>query len=414
MDEPVDSFLLPYEWEKEQSNVWSKPIITFQDNGDNDSATFKNMEEEIDLLTDPEIKTIRRNFFRHILIIVDACDESNLNDYKPLRFEFALSLAVKTVEGLLKLSDPFIKLSVWFIGKLGCYELFDFEPIGKDHMKRITYNVHRASFLMDKKKTFQEGGKFSMAKVLLDCCKYFDAKHLDGSLAGLEVLLFLTSTRSNDIEVSNLNLSDVIQRVVGKKVIISIVGLAAEVFLFKKIAANTGGHYVVVQSLENFSIQMDPLILPQPARTGLQGTSQERLGFPQIFIPSDPLEGILLCSLHSDISKHESKHYKVQKQHESLYKCPICATFVCSIPFLCPGCGILLTSAEQLATKASLLSGPPSFQKIDHHQTSDVTCFCCQQSAHVCCGKCDSSYCLECAKIMSHDTVTCVGCMLTR
>lgn len=130
------------------------------------------------------------------------------------------------------------------------------------------------------------------------------------------------------------NIHDTIQALKNARVRVSVIGLAAEVYICKKVCTETGGTYSVALSEPHF----DELLLahsqPPPTRAEEAAAKLVRMGFPSRGLR----RGSEIVFVGEDATKLDA-----------WYTCPTCGAHVVDLPTTCPRCQLTLVSSQQLA-----------------------------------------------------------------
>ena len=225
-----------------------------------------------------------------------------------------------------------------------------------------------------------------------------------------EILLITGSL--NTCDPDNINLS--IQRAIDEGVRCSIISLAAEVQIFKRLAKSTQGAYDVCIDESHLRDLLLYHTNPPPSKPG-QEASLIKMGFPIYSVESQP--ALCLCHIGQDLSE-------IELLSKPTFSCPQCASRYCEVPIECRGCGLPLVSASHLARSYQHLFPVPPFEerefKLDliHTSRESMQCSACSvqftnnQKVFFCThSQCGSSYCIDC-DIYIHETLhSCPNCV---
>ncbi|KYN31121.1 General transcription factor IIH subunit 2 [Trachymyrmex septentrionalis] len=191
----------------------------------------------------------------------------------------------------------------------------------------------------------------------------------------------------------------------------SVIGLAAELYICKRMANITGGEHSVALDDKHYKEQLNAHIDPPPAATRLDA-ALVKMGFPHHALHSNaPDTSITVCMCHAHNSDETVKFMTTG------YLCPQCLSKHCELPVECRACGLTLVSAPHLARSYHYLFPVDPFKEIA--PDSDYTiCFGCQKAIAqkdkkvYTCGKCNQMFCLDC-EIFIHEILhTCPGCAI--
>ena len=187
---------------------------------------------------------------------------------------------------------------------------------------------------------------------------------------------------------------------------VSIIGLAAKVFVFERIAEETNGDYFVPVSLEHLEDILHSFVIP-PEQLKNQKPCLLPFGFAAIAESKMPafdlfkfLDNAPTIDNPPDVPKYGG------------YICPRCGSRVFTIPCYCPVCKDFLISPAYLKRTVIHLSPIPPFT-VEPPQ-SGLACLGCNklltEEARVCplCNKC---FCENCDKFIHETLQSCPGCI---
>nr|XP_032517304.1 general transcription factor IIH subunit 2-like [Danaus plexippus plexippus] len=189
----------------------------------------------------------------------------------------------------------------------------------------------------------------------------------------------------------------------------SIIGLAAEVRICKKLCQDTGGEYGVVLD----DVHYRSLLLEQtspPARARALDAGLVKMGFPHTPQPSsdqpesDPPITLCMCHLEEGEGVVGEGHL-----------CPQCRSKYCSLPAQCRTCGLTLASAPHLARSYHHLFPVEPFEELPNEGQAQF-CFGCLRSFTendkqiYRCRRCTEFYCWECEGVVSSTLHVCGSC----
>ncbi|VDD85898.1 unnamed protein product [Enterobius vermicularis] len=233
-------------------------------------------------------------------------------------------------------------------------------------------------------------GEFSLQNSLTLAMK--SLKDLPG-YASREVIAIISSLSTCD--PSNIFATfEVLKR---SNIQCSVIGLNAEVFVYKKLATTTSGRYDVVLDKSHFEILLGEHVNPPKAKKDFE-TSVVRMGFPS----RQNIEDVTFCLCHQS------------EQREPLgrgFLCPQCGARYCSLPVECRICKLTLISAPQLARSFLHLLPLAAFKEIDSKEGE--TCFGCDRILDekcFSCKNCESVFCLDCDLLLHESLQICPAC----
>lgn len=312
---------------------------------------------------------------RHVYIVVDMSESMLDLDLKPAR----ISVTLKLVEDFLE-------------------QFFDQNPISQVGL--ITTRDKRA----EKVTELNGSGKIllnGLKKLSPGSCKGEPSiqNSLQVALSSLknlpkhtskEVLMLIGSLTTCD--PSDINAT--IKSCVDHNVRCSIIGLAAEVMVFKKLAKETKGSYGVILDEHHYKELLHQHLLPPPASVSTE-SSLIRMGFPTPVAESVP--SMCVCHLTNNTNFSRSGYF-----------CPQCNSKYCDLPVECQICGLTLVSSAHLARSYHHLFPVEAADEVP----DAGTCFSCttQVTSGFKCNACSQYFCCDCDNFIHESLHVCPGC----
>ncbi|KAH3827488.1 hypothetical protein DPMN_129423 [Dreissena polymorpha] len=192
----------------------------------------------------------------------------------------------------------------------------------------------------------------------------------------------------------------------------SMVGLAAEVHICKRLCTDTNGQYTVILDEGHFKDLLNQHTSPPPAQNNTE-SSLIRMGFPHHQLGGEK-DKPAMCMCHLDSKT-------VEGFSTTGYFCPQCKSKYCELPVECKACGLTLVSAPHLARSYHHLF--PLDQSIemssaDFDPGQNIYCYGCQIKIRdptvYRCRRCNNLFCIDC-DIFVHETLhSCPGCACSR
>lgn len=336
--------------------------------------------------------TARLGMMRHLFIVLDGSEAMSIQDLKPTR----LICSIKLLEGFIDeffYQNPISQLGLIVTKNKRAEKISDLSGNTKKHLKEIKGLLGSTPL----------AGEPSLQNSLELALK--SLKNLP-SHASREILIIMGSLTTCDPG----NISESIQNLKTEGVRCSVINLAAELHICKKISTSTGGEHGVVLDDKHFKDQLYMHIDPPPAATRLEA-ALVKMGFPHHSLSTlgTDTTPISVCMCHAD-SKDEPV-----KLTSAGYLCPQCLSKHCDLPVECRSCGLTLVSAPHLARSYHYLFPVKHFDEVDFNETLK-NCFGCQKKltsldkkVYVC-EKCSHSFCLDCEIFIHESLHTCPGC----
>ncbi|KAK2167862.1 hypothetical protein LSH36_23g09001 [Paralvinella palmiformis] len=283
---------------------------------------------------------VRLGMMRHLFLAIDMSQSMTDQDLKPNRL-------IATA-----------KLLEYFIN-----EYFDQNPISQlgillTQSKRAEKYTelggnpkrHIASLQKLKEKTCQ--GEPSLQNTLELAASTL--KHMPSHTSREVLVIFgsLTTCDPGDINETIKNLK-------ASNIRCSVIGLAAEVRICKKICQETRGRYCVILDESHFKELLTQQVSPPPATANTE-SSLIKMGFPhhQLGAGSDKDEKPSMCMCKNGEGFGTGGYF-----------CPQCKSKYCELPVECKACGLTLVSAPHLARSYHHLFPLEAFQEI---QLADI------------------------------------------
>ena len=312
---------------------------------------------------------------RHVYVVIDASEAMALFDLKPSR----MAVTCKLVE--------------MFLG-----EFFDQNPISQIGI--MTMSKRTATKVCELNNS---------CKVVMDALKAIPVDSCEGepslqNCLELSLLTFKNLPKHTSKEVIILmgslttcdpgDINKTIDSLVEAGVRVSIIGLAAEIHVCRKLALKTKGSYNIILDEHHFRDLLNRHLQPPPANQNTE-SSLIRMGFPTPV--SDGTPSICLCHLKTNGSYTRTGYF-----------CPECKSKYCELPTECRICGMTLVSSAHLARSYHHLFPVKPFDEV----SSPNTCFSCKEPFNTGykCTSCKSEFCSDC-DIFIHDSLhVCPGC----
>ncbi|KAJ2662031.1 hypothetical protein IWW48_002090 [Coemansia sp. RSA 1200] len=302
-----------YAWEEEYKRSWD--AIQEDDSGSIQSAVKHMSEQQLRRKRRPrDTSAIQRGIIRHLVVVVDQSDSMGIKDMLPSRIHATLAVLHSFVGEFFD-QNPISQISV-IATKDGLAEkLSDLSGNPVDHVNALGDRRNR-----------DLAGEPSVQNALELAMHTLRRAPTHGVREIVCVLGSLTTCDPGDIERTLDALKHCDVRV-------SIVHLAAEVHVYRRICRETNGLYTVPESEHSMRDALFDHVPPPPVVSARSKADMIQMGFPikasNAVVPTP-------CVCHHVLSF-------------SGYICPRCKSKVCSLPTDCDVCGLPLVSAPHLA-----------------------------------------------------------------
>ncbi|XP_062579817.1 general transcription factor IIH subunit 2-like [Saccostrea cucullata] len=379
-----------YRWETEYERTWE--AIQEDEKGSLQASVDDIVSKAKRRKLLEKISNVRLGMMRHLFLIIDISEAMSDQDLKPTRLLSTLKLLEYFVEEYFD-QNPISQLGIITTKNKRAEKISE---LGGNPRRHITMLQSLADQVCHGEPSLQNS--LELANQTL--------RHMPGH-ASREVLVVLGSLTTCDPE----NIHSTISVLKDGNVRCSVIGLAAEVCICKKLCKETHGSYNVILDESHFKDLLTHHVTPPPATASTE-SSLIRMGFPHHQLSSDKEERPSMCMCHLD-SKNG------QGFSSTGYFCPQCKSKYCELPIECKACGLTLVSAPHLARSYHHLFPLEQFREIPVAQIgSNVICFSClstvQELNVYVCNNCEQIFCLDC-DLFIHETLhSCPGCASSR
>lgn len=379
-----------YRWETEYEKTWE--AIREDEHG----LLTSSLEEIVHKSRRKrmlEKKNLKLGMMRHLYLIIDLSDAMQEPDLKPTRQICTLKLLETFVSEYFD-QNPISQLGIIVTRNKRAEKITELAGNPKQHIT-VLQNTSKLSC----------AGEPSLQNALELATQILRFMPTHTSREVLIIFGSLTTCDPGDI-------SETIDNLVSHNVRCSIIGLAAELNVCRRITTATKGTYNVVIDDSHFRELLYDQVSPPPATSNTE-SSLIRMGFPYHQSKSEGKPSMCMCHVDSKIP------------HEGFgtegYYCPQCNSKYCELPVECKACGLTLVSAPHLARSFHHLFPLDCFNEVlvsTIELDDEKYCYSClntfkEQTVYQC-GVCKKIFCLEC-DLFIHDTLhSCPGCSSSR
>ncbi|XP_032517718.2 general transcription factor IIH subunit 2 [Danaus plexippus] len=377
-----------YRWETGYEKTWE--AIKEDEDGLVEGLVAEFAQKAARKAIAPKRGPVRLGMMRHLLVAIDCSEAMTSQDLKPTRFLCTLKLLEKFVEEFFD-QNPLSQLGIVTMKNKRAEKITELSGNVRKHIKAVQSLSNLALT-----------GEPSLQNTLELAGRTL--RPLPGHASRELLVLFgsLTTCDPGDITTT-------IQTLKTDGIRCSIIGLAAEVRICKKLCQDTGGEYGVVLD----DVHYRSLLLEQtspPARARALDAGLVKMGFPHTPQPSsdqpesDPPITLCMCHLEEGEGVVGEGHL-----------CPQCRSKYCSLPAQCRTCGLTLASAPHLARSYHHLFPVEPFEELPNEGQAQF-CFGCLRSFTdndkqiYRCRRCTEFYCWECEGVVSSTLHVCGSC----
>lgn len=328
-------------------------------------------------LTDRPAK-VRLGIIRYIYIVIDCSSAMAEKFLLPSR----LNVTLKVINSFL---DKFSEQNP--ISQIGIIVCKDKRA---DRLVPLTGNVRLLKEGLSTLTEISCRGEFSLHNCLYLAMKCL--KDLPGH-ASREIISIVASLSTCD--PSNIfGTFEILRR---NNIRCSVVGLNAEVFVYKRLCTATSGRYDVILDAAHFELVVSDHTNPPIAKKTLE-SGIVRMGFPSHEI----IKNAAFCLCHQS---------EVRPPFGRGFLCPQCGARYCSLPVECRICRLTLISAPQLARSFHHLIPLSAFKDVD--TPNGGSCFGCSRvldEKSFACKQCNTLYCIDCDLLLHESLQLCPSC----
>ncbi|GMH32946.1 hypothetical protein BSKO_00780 [Bryopsis sp. KO-2023] len=339
---------------------------------------------------------IRKGMIRYMQVVMDVSSAAAVVDLKPNRFTVMVSLLKTFVREFFD-QNPLSQLGILLMKNGQAEKLSELSASPEYLLKRLGGNVDLEGCV-----SLQNG-----LNLALESLKTVPTH---GHREIVCLMAALNSCDPGDIRQT-------IKELKKERVRVSFIGLAAEVFVCKSIAEETGGPYHVASTEKHLEDTLIGLVPPPPAPARATQATLVRMGFPEKN-PDGP-KGFAFTGEDSQIL-------------DGGYTCNRCKARVRDLPCECHVCGLALVSSPHIARAYHHLFPVDPFDEVsqdDEHLMADrdrMECVEREEEANCCfgcfanlwdqagvvlqCKHCRNLFCFECDSYIHSSLHNCPGC----
>jgi transcription initiation factor TFIIH subunit 2 len=290
---------------------------------------------------------------RHLFMILDCSDSMSNQDLKPTRLLCTIKLLENFIDEFFD-QNPISQIGIIIMHNKRAEKISDLAGNSRKHVKAVNGLKHTSLV-----------GEPSLQNSLEMALKALKLLPMHASREILVIMGSLTTCDPGDINttISTLKLEGVR---------CSVIGLAAEVYVCRQLANQTGGLYNVILDDCHFKDLLFQQVDPPPAALTLE-SNLIKMGFPHQMSVEGTEEPLTMCMCHVDSADEGSK------LNTGGYYCPQCYSKYCELPVECRACGLTLVSAPHLARSYHHLFPAANYDEIAYDKQTFI-CFGCQKN----------------------------------
>ncbi|KAM9918469.1 hypothetical protein OXX59_008640 [Metschnikowia pulcherrima] len=421
-----------YAWEDQYQRTWD--IVKEDGEGHSLESLVQQMIEarKKKIMKNPQTP-FQRGIIRTLVVVLDGSSAMLEKDLRPTRFSCTLNYLQEFIVEFFD-QNPISQLGVVMMRNGVAQVVSEVSGSPQHHVDKIRALKARQHNRFEPKGDPSLQNALELARSLLNSNFGPAAAAQKNSKEILLIFGALFTSDPGDIHQT-------INTLVKEEVKVKVIGLSAQVAICQELVQKTnfGAHsrtdtqfYGVIMNEAHFKeLLMDcvePLAVTkkqEPVES--EGVPLIRMGFPSRYSGSMQANFPHLCACHPTLESTESKENVVVTQTPSAvsdvgYTCPQCRSRVCSLPTVCPVCGLMLILSTHLARSYHHLVPLAEYKDVPVSSSYDSThCYGCllmfpdgstetATSSRYRCGKCSHDFCIDCDVFVHESLHNCPGC----
>mmetsp|Transcript_15614 Transcript_15614/g.46061 ORF Transcript_15614/g.46061 Transcript_15614/m.46061 type:complete len:458 (-) Transcript_15614:390-1763(-) len=281
------------------------------------------------LLTAAQSARIRKGMIRYVVLVIDLSRASSAQDMRPNRLSVMLRVAKAFVRNFFD-QNPLSQLGIVLMREGLAERLTDLSGSPESQIKCLS------------SASLTAGGNASLQNALELTAGMLAAVPPYGNREALFLFASLSTCDPGNVFTAVKACTDA-------RVRVSVVGVAAEVYVCRRMADDTGGRYAIALG----EAHLEELLLahssPPPATAGRAGVQLVQMGFPQ----------------RSTEDQAGAVHVGADVRLMAAgYTCPRCKARAGELPSSCHVCGLTLIASPHLARSYHHLFPVPPFDEV--------------------------------------------------
>lgn len=413
-----------YSWEDEYQRTWD---IVKDDDSRSLEAIIQGMIEGrkkkiMKLSTSP----YQRGIIRTMVVIIDGSSIMSEKDLRPTRFSLMLQYLQEFIVEFFD-QNPISQLGVVLMRNGISHVVSEVNGSPQYHIDKIRGLRSRQHNRFEPKGDPSLQNSLELARSLL---KYNFGNNINDSKNSKEILIIFGALFTSDPG----DIHETINSLVKDKIRVKVIGLSAQVAICQELVTKTNHtknlNYGVIMNETHFKELLMDCVIPLAITKDLAPKVNEekvplmKMGFPTKIQPvtTSNLEPLHFCACHPTRGSDDTKNVvEIQLNVSNIgYKCPQCFSRVCSLPTVCPVCGLMLILSTHLARSYHHLVPLSEYKEVpknDEGVYDSQWCFGCLLkfedglgSSRYKCGECKNDFCIDCDVFVHEILHNCPGC----
>lgn len=426
-DADMDIDAAAYRWEQNKATTWSSVIedeegkIIAVNNSDRDRA-YRAKKQRI-------TASVRRGIIRYMVLAIDCSEQSYEKDFRPSRIEQSVVSSKAFIREYFD-QNPISNLGLIYTRDRAAEKLSDLSANPKSHEHCLDHFLLECNGAAMSSGNNSASNLASLQQIILLSMTLL--KHIP-NYAHREVLIIYNSLSTCD-QLQPNDIFATINEAKNQKLRISVICLAAELYICRKICDDTGGIFGVAIDSTHLTELLSVHTVPPPELQNFEKVESKLIymGFPERTFDGSSSYG------------YDGRQVRL---FSTSYVCPRCHTRTSDIPTQCAVCLISLNSSSHLARSSHHLYPVPNFVDMEiisdgssvtmiarpfvtadtkkAHSTTECgdeastqyasCCYGCLESfsrltAAFKCPKCSKLYCVDCDLFIHDQLHNCPGC----
>lgn len=333
LDDDAGPGLAQYDWEKTVQHGWDADLGEDEEGNlvSNRALVGSERDRSLRARQNRVTQSVRRGLIRYLAVAMDASESAAVSDdYRPNRLVVMKECLKRFISDYFD-ENPISQLCLMIMHKRVAERITDLSANPRAHINRLQH-------------VWDTEGKASLGNTIEVAIKAL--KNVP-DYGHRELLVIFASLSSVDPE----SVDKAIEKAQAQKIRISIICLAAEVYVCKTICARTGGTCSVALDSTHFQELLKAHTAPAPELQTLVSATTDfiYMGFPKKVLEGPPT----FC--------YDGRKTAFQV---TAYVCPRCFTKATEIPTSCCTCTLQLNSSTHIARSHHHLFPVPAFEEI--------------------------------------------------
>lgn len=440
-----------YAWEDQYQRTWD--IVKDDDSGTSMETVIQNMIEsrKKKIMKNPTAP-YQRGIIRTLIVVIDGSLVMSEKDLRPNRFTTTLTLLQEFVIEFFD-QNPISQMGIILMRNGISHLISEVNGSPQFHIDKIRQLKARQHNRFEPKGDPSLQNSLELARSLL---RYNFGNNMNDTKNSKEILVIFGALFTSDPG----DIHRTINSLVKDNIKVKVIGLSAQVAICQEIVNRTNNiknktnnpNYGVIMNEPHFKELLMDCVIPLPITIQKQRELEAsnvvpliKMGFPTKIQPSlsssstgNTLDFIQICACHPSSGTEDIKNgvdVSAATRNSSVigYQCPQCYSKVCSLPTVCPVCGLMLILSTHLARSYHHLVPLVDYKEVPVSESYKSTfCYGCllkfpegtkptedsessdkletRISSRYRCKQCHNDFCIDC-DVFVHETLhNCPGC----